>query len=459
MQELVGDPHADPVGRLVDAERARAERLLNYMRGLVLVALAIAAIAYAPRVPDAIRLLNLAVIMPMAAWTVAQHWLIARSHSAFRWLSFVNPVVDITAVTALLVGYGVWGTPPLAVKTPIFLAYFVILAARPMTSSARLAAGVSALAVLQYAGVVLFFVASGRIELTDDPLDTIVSASVSVLDQGARLLLLGIAGAITTYVTAWHERLLRRAIAAQVTQAAAERELEGRLRDADKMAALGTLAASVAHEVASPLASIAALADLLARDTKEPAVQDDAATIAHEARRTDKVIRELLLVARPRAAEMAEVSLPELTERALSLLRTYLRDAGVEVDTCFDDRTPMLWGDPGRLEQVVINLVINAVQALEQARNGRAIRIWTETDERELRYAVQDTGPGLSPELMPRIFERFFTTKPVGKGTGLGLWIARSIVEEHGGAIAAGNVPGGGARFELRFPRRPGITR
>lgn len=451
LQETIRDPE-DPIGQLVDAERARAERLLNYVRGVVLIALAVAALAYSTRIPPTLHRLNFGIIIPLAGWTLAQHWILGRSGRAYRWLAVVNPIVDITAVTALLVGYGAWGMPVLAVKTPIFLAYFIILAARPMTSSTRLTAFVSALATLEYAGVVALFVLDGRIQITGDPIGTVISANVSFLDQGARIFLLGIAGGITTYATAWHERLLRRALAAQVEQAAAERDMEGRLRDADKLAALGTLATSVAHEVSNPLASIAAIADMMQMQAADDEVRKDAETIAHEARRTDRVIRDLLMVARPRAAEMAEVSLHEMTERALGLLRIYLRDAGVAVETKFDPRAPTLRGDAGRLEQVVINLVINAVHALERASNGRAIRISTEAGRDALRYAVEDTGPGLSPEVIPRIFERFFTTKPVGKGTGLGLWIARQIVEEHGGTISAANASSGGARFEIRFP-------
>lgn len=452
LQELIADPAHDPIRELVDAERAHAERLLNYVRGIVLVVLTIAAIAYSPRISATLDLLNFAVIIPLAAWTIAQHVLMRRHARAFRALAILNPVVDITAITVLLIGYGVWGAPVLAVKTPMFLAYFAILAARPVASSTRITAFASALATVEYLAVVVFFVASGRVSITSDPVQAVSSPDVSFLDQGARVLLLLIAGSITTYASAWHERLLRRALNAQVHQAEEQRALESRLRDADKLAALGTLAASVAHEVANPLSSIAALADLMHETATDPVVREDAGTIGKEARRTERVIRELLQVARPRAPEWGPVALEAMTERALSLLRLVLRDADITVQTRFDREAPLVKGDEGRLEQVILNLVINASQALEKAPRPRTIRIATKADDGNVRYIVEDSGTGLSPEILPRIFERFFTTKPAGKGTGLGLWIVRQIVEEHGGRIKAANTPEGGARFDIMLP-------
>ena len=452
LQELIADPAHEPIRALVDAERARAERLLNYVRAIVLVVLTVAAIAYSPRISDTLHRLNFAVIIPLALWTAAQHLLMTRNARAFHALAIVNPVVDITAVTVLLFGYGLWGSPVLAVKSPIFLAYFAILAARPVASSTRITAFASALATAEYLAVVIFFVSSGRVSITGDPVQAVSSPDVSFLDQGARVLLLLVAGAITTYASAWHERLLRRALNAQVRQAEEQRGLDSRLRDADKLAALGTLAASVAHEVANPLSSIAALADLMHQTATDARLRGDAQTIGQEARRTERVIRELIQVARPRAPEWGLVSLETITERALSLLRLVLRDADISVQTRFDHEAPPVHGDEGRLEQVVLNLVINASHALEQGARPRTIRIATKADNGGVRYIVEDTGSGLSPEVLPRIFERFFTTKPAGKGTGLGLWIVRQIVEEHGGRIKASNTPEGGARFDIHLP-------
>lgn len=446
------DPTRDPIHELIDAERARAETLLNYVRGLVLVVLAAAAVAYAPRISPELRMLNFSIIVPLMLWTIAQHVLTRRSPQSMRWLSLVNPIVDITAVSAILLGYGVFGSPVLAVKTPLFGAYFAILAARPITSSTRIAAFSTVLATAQYLGIVIYVIALGGLPVTTDPVESVASPAISYLDQGARLLLLAIMGAITTYATAWHERLLRRAMEAQVQRAAEERALSQSLQETDKLSALGTLAASVAHEVCSPLTSIAMLADMMKITAREPALREDATTIAQEARRTEVVIRDLLQVARPRSPESVPISLEDVITRSLSLLRLLIRDQNIRIETAFDTNAPDFVGDASRLEQVTLNLIINAVHALENSTQEKVIRIELRYDRDGHHVVIEDNGPGIPAHVASRIFERFFTTKQVGKGTGLGLWIVRQIIEEHGGTIRAENGRGGGARFEIIFP-------
>lgn len=458
---LIDGPGGDPITQLVDAERARAEQLLNYVRGVVLIVLTTAALAYAPRISPALRVLNFSVLIPLMLWTIAQHLIARRKPRSLQWLSVVNPILDLTAVSTILMGYGVLGSPVLAVKTPLFGAYFVILAARPITSSTRMAVFATTLAAVQYLGIVAYVVSHGSLPITTDPVAAVSSPAISFLDQGARILLLVIMGAVSTYATAWHERLLRRALQEQVRRAFEERALSERLQETDKLSAIGTLAASVAHEVASPLTSIALLADMMRTTAENAQVREDAATIAQEARRTELVIRDLLQVVRPRSPEAAPVSLEEIVERALTLLRLLIRDQGITIETSFDENVPELIGDASRLEQVTLNLVINAVHALEQSPRAKIIRIAVSYDDAGHRLVVEDSGPGISPHVASRIFERFFTTKQVGKGTGLGLWIVRQIVEEHGGTIRAENARGGGARFEILFSRgakRPKTT-
>ena len=450
---LMDTPGREPIVALIEAERARAEELLNYVRGLVLVVMTAVAVAYAPRISTSLNILNFSVIVPLILWTIAQYVLARRKPGSMRWLSMLNPVVDITAVSAILLGYGILGSPVLAVKTPVFGAYFAILAARPITSSTRMAAFTTALATLQYLGIVLYVALLGVLPLTSDPVASASSPALSYLDQGARVLLLLIMGAITTYATAWHERLLRRALGAQVMRAAEERAISQKLQETDKLSALGTLAASVAHEVCSPLTSIAMLADMMKTSAAEPGVRDDATTISQEARRTEVVIRDLLQIARPRSPENEPVSLEDVVDRALSLLRLLIRDQGIRVETAFDAGVPDLIGDASRLEQVTLNLIINAVHALEQNSREKVIRIEIRYDGAGHHLSVEDSGPGISAHVASRIFERFFTTKQVGKGTGLGLWIVRQIIEEHGGNIRAENARSGGARFEITFPR------
>ena len=420
----------------------------------MLVLLAGAAAAYATRLTPELNRLNIALVLPMLGWTLAQSVLFHRPGRIPRWLSLVNALIDVTAVTALLAGYGLVGLPDLAVKSPIFLAYFAIIAARPLTGSAWLAAVVSAIAVVQYTILVAAFILSGMLPLAESPLLTVGQHGTSVFDEGAKILLLAVAGGIATYATAWHERTLRRGIAAQVRLDAEQRALIVRLQEADKLSAIGTLAATVAHEVNNPLAGIGTLAELLLHTPLTEEQRADVMGILAESRRTAGIVRELLRVAHPRDESSDSISLSMVAESALSAMRPMLHAQRVKVETALDPALPPVRGFPGRLEQVVLNLAINAVQAMEDRNGTRLLRVATGADGTHAWLDVEDSGPGFGSGTADHLFERFYTTKPPGKGTGLGLWIAHQIVTEHGGTIEAGNRPEGGARFRLRLPIR-----
>jgi sensor histidine kinase YesM len=197
---------AESARPLLDVQRERAERLLNGVRAGVLGLLAVAALAYAPSLTPALNRVNVIVLAPTLAWTIAQYLIFYRRERLPSWLSIANPLVDITGVSAIILGYGLAQSGALALKTPIFLSYFVILAARPIASSTARAAFVAALVVVQYALLVQFFVTSGRIATTS-PLNAPGGSGVSLLDESAKVLLLALAGAVATYATAWHERL------------------------------------------------------------------------------------------------------------------------------------------------------------------------------------------------------------------------------------------------------------
>ncbi len=203
----LGSAKPDASRHLLDVQRDRAERLINVLRGAMLGLLALAALAYAPRLSHRLQLVNMLVLVPMLLWTVGQYLLFYRRPRLPGWLAVANPVVDITAVSAILTGYGLVESTALALKSPMFLAYFAILAARPIASSARRAAAVSGLAVVAYAAVVAAFLASGRVELVSSPLAASTGGGTSLLDEGAKLLFLLVGGGIATYATAWHERL------------------------------------------------------------------------------------------------------------------------------------------------------------------------------------------------------------------------------------------------------------
>jgi signal transduction histidine kinase len=191
----------------LDELRDRAERQLNAVRFGVLTLLAAAALAYAPTLTPHLRWVNASILTVTLAWTV---WQFLRWYGRDRlpaWLALANPVVDVTAISASIAGYAFTQSAALALKAPIFLVYFAILAARPVTSSPRVAGAVAALTVTEYAALVAFVISTGRVALTSSPLYAATGASVSLLDESAKLLLLAVAGAIAVYATAWHERL------------------------------------------------------------------------------------------------------------------------------------------------------------------------------------------------------------------------------------------------------------
>ena len=437
---------------LLDVERVRSERVLNGVRMVVLLLLAIVSALYATRLTSSLNRVNAGVLLPMLIWTVGQQMLFHGKGRAPRWLSTLNAIVDTTALTVLLAGYGVFGRAELAVKSPMFLAYTVVIAAQSLTNSWRRAAGVSTLAIVEYGALVTLLVSTGHLALVGNPLDTPIMPGSSLFDEGARMFFLAIAGGAATYATARQAQTLRRALIAQVQRDAEQRALAVRLQEADKLAAVGTLAATVVHEVNNPLASILMLAEMLKTTPLTASQREDVDGIIKESRRTAEVVRDLLRVSHPREARDEAISLSRVATQALGVLRPLLRDQRVSIQTELPDGLPTIRGFACRLEQIVLNLVINAVQAMEGRNGPRLVRITTGGDLTEVWLCVEDSGPGFPPGIAERVFDRFFTTKPVGKGTGLGLWIAREIITEHGGTVTAENRAEGGARFRLRFP-------
>lgn len=450
----VAAPAADgTLARLLDVERSRAEILLNAIRLVIVAVLAAAAVVYAPAIPKPLRIANVAVLVPMLAWSLWQTGIARRRQGVLpRWLSAASPIVDATAVTAIILCYGLLGAPTLALKAPVALVYFAILAARPMTGSARGAAATAAVITGEYAIVLAVLLSTSGAMALADPITAAATGQVSLVDEITKVVLLAACGAIAIYATAWHERVLTRALAAQIARDTEERDLAGRLQEADKLASLGILAASIAHEVNNPLAAIALSADLLGRGANDPEVKTELAAIAADARRTAGVVRNLLSFARTDGGARGPIAFESVVDRALSTLRTLLRDRGVELEATLDAGGALVDGEQTSLERVVINLVINAAQAMESQTTARRVHVAVTEADSAVSLVVEDTGPGFAPGAAERLFERFFTTKPAGKGTGLGLWMVAQVVEMHGGSIAAADT-GHGARFTVTLPR------
>ncbi len=204
----------NPTASLLEAEHASAERALNRVRLGVLALLGVAAALYSVQLPRTLSAVNAVVLAPMLTWTLLQHFSVHRRGMKWRHLSTLNALLDITAITALLFGYGLAGNPDLAVKSPVWVAYCAILAARPFTGSPTGAAIATTAAVLQYAFVGAYFTTAGDLALWPTPLESSRLSGTSLFDEGAKLLLLAIVGGVATYATAWAERAMRRAVGA-----------------------------------------------------------------------------------------------------------------------------------------------------------------------------------------------------------------------------------------------------
>ena len=204
---------------LLATERDRAERQLNGVRAIVLVLLALAAAVYAPTLSTQLNIVNAAILVPMLSWTTLQYLLLYQHERLPSWLAIVNPVADIMAVTLTMGGYGLQATPSLALKSPMVLAYLVVLAGRPIASSVRKAAAAAVLIVLAYGTLDIFFLTRPGVTIRD-PVAASISPGISLLDEGTKIALLAVAGTIATYATWWHEQLMR-----QYSAEAREREL------------------------------------------------------------------------------------------------------------------------------------------------------------------------------------------------------------------------------------------
>jgi PAS domain S-box-containing protein len=231
------------------------------------------------------------------------------------------------------------------------------------------------------------------------------------------------------------------------------RETQAQLVQAAKMSALGQLVSGVAHELNNPLSVIVGYGQLLlAREVPSTVLRPIELMVA-QADRMAKIVRNLLLFARQRPAERTTVNLNEVLEQTLALRVNQMQISAIAVEKKFTRGLPSVMADPHQLEQVFLNLLLNAEQAMLEAKNGGRITLITgvNRDGRSVFAEVIDDGPGIAADALPHVFEPFFTTKTVGTGTGLGLSVSYGIVEEHGGHLVVESRPGRTV-FRLELP-------
>jgi two-component system NtrC family sensor kinase len=236
-----------------------------------------------------------------------------------------------------------------------------------------------------------------------------------------------------------------------------QEQLESQLIQSEKMAAVGQLVSGVAHELNNPLTSVAGLAEFLLEQPAPTARdRDHLRVIREQADRATKIVRNLLTFARQGPAEVERYQLNELVERTVSLVEFEATLQDIAIDVTLDPALPVLLGDRYQIQQVVLNLVTNALQAVRHTppARERRVRITTSLQDDLVTLRVADSGPGIDSALLPHIFTPFFTTKDPGQGTGLGLSISYRIVEDHGGSLAVERGDEGGAVFAMRLPAR-----
>ncbi|HEX4345950.1 MAG TPA: ATP-binding protein, partial [Vicinamibacterales bacterium] len=267
-----------------------------------------------------------------------------------------------------------------------------------------------------------------------------------------------------------HERhrvgtvLVARDLTPQTRLEAEREELRKRLGQSEKLAAVGQLVAGIAHELNNPLQGVLGHLELLRRTGAFPkAVRKDVTTIYREADRAAKIVRNLLVFAGSRRLARRSVSLTGILQKVVALRQAACRSQDIEVVRHYGDALPRVQSDPLLLHQVFLNMVMNAEQAITAAGRPGRIDITAGTknggkngeEAKRIVVTVRDTGDGIPPDTISRIFEPFYTTKEVGQGTGLGLAIVYGIVQEHGGVISAANHPDGGAIFTVELPVPP----
>jgi two-component system sensor histidine kinase AtoS len=231
--------------------------------------------------------------------------------------------------------------------------------------------------------------------------------------------------------------------------------LEAERRRLDRLAALGEMSAVVAHEIRNPVAGIAAGVDYLTRNVPKDSPEfEGVQMIRGEIQRVNRILEDILFVARPARLKLSNEDLAQVIENVIQRCQAQIKESHVTVSTKFAKNLPLLQIDRQRLEQVFTNLVLNATQAMS---NGGQLLLQTEIRRPrngpkpgEVVVTIADTGPGIPIEAQHRIFEPFFTTKT--RGTGLGLTVARRIIEEHGGSIKVDSEIAQGTRFTIKLP-------
>ena len=226
--------------------------------------------------------------------------------------------------------------------------------------------------------------------------------------------------------------------------------LQVQLRHADRLATIGQLSAGVAHELNEPLGNILAFAQLAMKEPElPPPTARDLDKIVTTSLHAREIIKKLMFFARQMPTRKSRVSLNDIVDGGLFFLESRCAKDGVSILRDFSSDLPDIVADPSQLHQILVNLVVNAIQAMP---GGGVLKISTQGSDNEVSLCVEDNGVGMTPGVLKQIFVPFFTTKDVHQGTGLGLPVVHGIVTSHGGTIEVESTPGKGSVFKVRLP-------
>jgi len=243
-----------------------------------------------------------------------------------------------------------------------------------------------------------------------------------------------------------HEQLL--IVISDITD---ERDKQERIFMSHRQASLGDMAAGIAHEINNPLTSIIALSQLLLEEELPAEMKQDVNTISSEAQRAGEIVKNLFSFARKHAPSKQPIQLNNAIEDVLKLRHYEQTLNNITVECQFDSNLPEVMADYFQMQQVFLNIILNAEQAMAEAHGKGTLSITGEKVDGMVRLSFSDDGPGIPRENLPRVFDPFFTTKEVGKGTGLGLSICYGIVTAHNGRIHAQSEVGRGATFVIEL--------
>ncbi|MFG0263085.1 MAG: sensor histidine kinase [Novipirellula sp. JB048] len=299
----------------------------------------------------------------------------------------------------------------------------------------------SLISLVGVAGLSAIVIYYGGIHLVGKPLGKLI-AQVNLIGEG-RL--------DQSPVLSSHDELGRLALAISQMSHRLSDQRET-IRHTDRLGTIGTLAAGVAHELGTPLNVVSGRAGLIASGKlSDEEILTSARTIKSESERMTAIIRQLLDFARQHPSPHESIDLAEVLSRTCDLMRPLARKSNVELDLQLSEHALIIGGDAGQMQQVLTNLIHNAIGAMP---DGGTVDVSADIDEtkQQLWIEVRDTGNGIPAEHLSHVFEPFYTTKDVGEGTGLGLSIAYGIVREHGGEIKVDSIPGKGTAFRIHFP-------